>query len=226
MKADESVSLSDKLLLAAIALVDGSLEKAFAAEDLVVAAWQSDPSSFGLRTHESKHPDSNKVYTKIDGKQGLVGKGWLAKAGERMLRLTPVGLSRASRLSVNKDTALLGKLDRALQDTVARILSDPNFLAWRADPTKPSRFRGAGAFWGIAPGTPSQLVRERVLGVERALQHALEAIDERGIDGVLKHRGEVLFERSDVEQCLAFQRTLQERFKKDLQVLDPEGIYA
>lgn len=219
------LSLGDKLLSAAVALSDGGVAKDFTAEDLVVQAWKLDHLAFGLRGHEETYPDSNKVYTKIDGKSGLVTKGWLAKTGERRIRVTEAGLARVVGLQGSQDTTLLVKLDRTLQDTLARLLSHPEFVAWRADHSKPTRFRGAGYFWGVAPGMPGHVIRSRVKGIEQTLRAALKMLDERGITDIVRQRGHVLFERRDVELCLEFQETLRARFRNDLNVLDPEGNY-
>lgn len=221
----DTLSLGDKLLLAAVELSSGSVQRDFTAEDLVVASWQSDKLAFGLRGHEQQHPDSNKVYTKLDGRSGLVTKGWLSKMGERRLKVTQAGLARAVELRGAADTDLLAKLDRTLQDTVARILSHPEFVAWLKDRSKPSRFRGAGYFWGIAPGTPAATVRSRVKEIEQTLKAALEVLDKRGVTDVVKQRGQVLFEKRDLELALEFHHNLKTRFANDLKVLDPEGTY-
>ncbi len=223
--SSDTLSLGDKLLAAAVALSEGGVVTDFTAEDLVVQAWKGDNLAFGLRGHERVHPDSNKVYTKLDGKSGLVTKGWLAKTGERRMRLTEAGLARAVQLQGASDTALTMKLDRTLQDSVSRLLAHPEFADWRSDHSKPARFRGAGYFWGVAPGMPSHVIRARVKGIEQTLQAALKVLDSRGMTDVVRQRGHVLFERSDVELCLEFQASLRERFRNDLRVLDPEGGY-
>lgn len=219
------LSLADKLIIAAISMTDGSVKRDFTAEELVVAAWGEDQLAFGLRGFEGLHPDSNKVYTKLDGRSGLVTRGFLAKAGERRLRITEVGLARAVQLRGVTDTQLLVKLDRPLQDAISRILVHPEFKAWLADSSQPTRFRGAGHFWGVAPGTPPSTVRLRVNSVDQTLRAALKALADRGITDVVKHRGEALFERRDLERALEFQTALKTRFASELKVLDPEGTY-
>ena len=87
MNDNQNLSLSDMVLVAAVKLAAGNVAAEFTAENLVVAVWSRDNASFGLRGHETKYPDNNKVYTKIDGKSGLVSKGLLTKAGERTLRV-------------------------------------------------------------------------------------------------------------------------------------------
>jgi hypothetical protein len=225
MNETPAVSLGDKVLLAAVKLSKGSLGAEFTAEDLVVEVWRADNTSFGLRGHESKYPDNNKVYTKIDGKSGLVAKGLLAKAGERTLKVTDVGLAHASKLDAGVEAEHGNKLDRAIHEAVRQVLSHPEFVSWLRDPASPSRFRGAGHFWGIAPGTPPEAVRTRVLAVERSLRAALTEMERRGVVEVLEQRGRVLFERRDLERALDFQKTLRERFSRDLRRLDPAFEY-
>ena len=225
MTTEPVLSLGDKVLVAALLLSNAEIARDFTAEDLAVEAWRQDRLAFGLRGYEREHPDSNKVYTKIDGQSGLVTKGWLVKSGERTLRITEAGLSRAVTLSGSRDSDLQAKLERTLQDSVNRILNHPELQAWLEDRAKPARFRGAGHFWGIAPGTPAQVVRARILGVEKTLQAALEVLTQRGAAEVMVQRGRVLFERRDIELCLEFQRALRTRFRSDLKVLDPEFDY-
>jgi hypothetical protein len=225
MSDTQNLSLSDKVLIAAVKLAGGEVTAEFTAEDLVVAVWKRDNGSFGLRGHEALYPDNNKVYTKIDGKSGLVTKGMLAKAGERTLRVTAAGLAHAVELDGGVEFDHSAKLDRAIQDAVRQVLSHPEFNSWLKDPTSPSRFRGAGHFWGIAPGTPPATVRSRVIGIERTLQAALAAIDRRGVSEVVEQRGRVLFDRQDLERALTFHRTLRERFRHDLRRLDPAFGY-
>jgi len=225
MAANEALSLGEKVLAAAAAFSEGDVERQFTAEDLVVAAWRQDKQAFGLRGHEENYPDSNKVYTKLDGQAGLVTKGWLQKSGDRTLRLTIGGLARAAELQGSGEIDLQGKLDRKLQEEVGRILNHPEFQSWLKDRTKPSKFRGAGHFWDIAPGTPSSVVRSRIISVEITLAAAAQALEERGLAGVVKQRGVPLFERRDIDLALDFHRTLIARFRTDLKVLDPETSY-
>jgi len=218
-------TLNDVVLLAAAELVEGDVDKEFTAEDLVVAAWQFEPSSFGLRGHESEYPDSNKLYTKIDGRSGLVAKGYLEKAGERMLRLTERGLAAVLGLRDESSPTEDAKLARALQDRLQRILAHPSFQEWIQDSEYPKKFRSAGQFWGIAPGTPASVVRARVAEVDRILSTAKEVVERKGIDNVVSQRGQALFDKDDIERAEEFQRVLKERFQRELTTMDPGGPY-
>lgn len=157
----ERVGLRQQVLLAALDCSGGDLNKLFTAEDLLLAAWKRDPVAWGLRGHETQHPDSEKIYKELDRvsvrgrnvRGGLAALGLLEKVRQRTFRLTPAGLSIASE-GVGSDPAMRGTAERALADAVAGILSHPVFREWIKDPTLPKHFRDAGHFWGIAPGTP------------------------------------------------------------------------
>jgi len=157
------------------------------------------------------------------GKQGIVGEGLLTKVHQRVYRLTAAGLAAASDLAPS-DTIARGKADRQLEAAVKQILEHPVFRQWLRDPTRPKYFREAGHFWGIAPGTPSKTVRERVASVERTLAAALKGLQDRNLNEVVEQRGKILFDRKDIERCLEFQSVLKERFRKELRLLDPDSV--
>ena len=230
MKRASEVSLSDKVLLAALECSHGEPSESFTAEDLLVTAWKADKRAFGLRGFEEDHPDSNKLYTKIDGKDGLVAKGLLHAEGERTLRMTEAGLGRALTLSRDilmepVDKELEVKVERGLQESMTRMLSSQEFRVWLSNKSKPNRFREAGNFCGIAPGTPPRTVRERVTQVDQTLAAARQRLDQFGVERVFEQRGRELFDRQDVERLSEFQSELKKRFQKELKILDPEGNY-
>ena len=230
MKRASEVSLSDKVLLAALECSRGELSESFTAEALLMAAWKADKRAFGLRGFEEVHPDSNKLFTKIDGRDGLVAKGLLHGGGERTLRITESGLGRALTLSRDilmepVDKALEVKVERGLHESMARMLGSQEFRAWLADKSKPNRFREAGNFWGIAPGTPPRTVRERVSQIDQTLATARQRLEDFGVERVFEQRGRELFDREDVKRLSEFQSELKKRFQKELKILDPEGNY-
>ena len=230
MKNVGDVSLGDKVLLAALECSHGNVNQSFTAEALLVTAWTADKRAFGLRGFEESHPDSNKLYTKIDGKDGLVAKGLLQAEGERTLRITDSGLGRALTISrdvlmESVDKELEVKVERALHESMASMLNSHEFQAWLINKSKPSRFREAGNFWGIAPGTPPRTVRERVTRIDQTLATARQRLEELGVEHVIEQRGRALFDRGDVERLMDFQSVLKSRFQKDLKILDPEGKY-
>jgi hypothetical protein len=230
MKRD-SFSVMDKILLAAVECSDSDVKKSFTAESLLVAAWKSDKWAFGLRGYEEVHLDANRLYTKIDGSSGLVAKGLLKAEGDRILRITEAGLAQGSSLKTavsegEIDSALQFKVDRALQESLTRLINSQEFRDWLEDKTRVMRFRDAGSFWGIAPGTPAKTVRERIMHLEKTLAAARKRMDEMSTDRIVEQRGRSLIDRQDIERLLEFHNELKKRFRKELRVLDPEGDYG
>ena len=228
-KPPGTLSVIDKILLAAFKRSGGETQKKFTAEELLVTAWESDKWAFGLRGFEEQHPDANRVYTKIDGTSGLVQKGMLEAEGDRVLRITVAGLSHAQSILVSTDeidSEMQFKVDRQLQESLVRLLNSREFQEWLEDHSKVSRFREAGNFWGIAPGTPAKAVRKRIGDVERILEAARERMDQMSADRIVEQRGRSLIDRADIDRLLEFHNELKRRFTKDLRILDPEGGYG
>src|SRR5262249_32986099 len=111
-----------------------------------------------------------------------------------------------------------GKVERTLEEEVRKILEHSVFRDWLKDPNTPKRFRDAGSFWGIAPGTPSTVVRDRLRRIDKTLEGALTLLDKRRVE-VITDRGRRLFDRRDIERCAEFHRTLRQRFLEDLKLL-------
>ncbi len=218
-------TLEDLVLVAAQEITAGDLTHDFAAERLLVQVWKHEPEAFGLRGYEREHPDANKLYTKLDGKKGLVARGLLEKSGERRFRLTRSGLNAALQSGDSPDPEIQAKLGRKIQDEIAALVSHPEFRDWLRDPSSPSRFRGAGLFWGISPGTPAETVRQRVTDVDRLLEEAEQLLDATGETVIASQRGKQLFDRTDIQRSREFQRVLKTRFARDLRTLDPQHTY-
>ncbi len=220
------VGLRQQVLLAALDCSGGDLEKTFTAEDLLLAAWKRDPMAWGLRGHETEHPDSERIYVELDRasvrgsnvRGGLVGLGLFEKVRQRTYRLTPAGLATASEVA-GADPSAGGKAERALADAVTAILSHPVFLEWMKEPTTPKHFRDAGHFWGVAPGTPPRVIRARIGQVDRTLEKAGWLLDAKRVEEIAARHGKALFDRTDIDRAMDFQATLKRRFSKDLSTL-------
>jgi hypothetical protein len=216
--------LKQQILLAALELTGGDMNRTFTAEELLVHGWRNDKLAWGLRGFEEQHPDSSKLFKELDvhaGKQGVVGEGLLEKVHQRVFRLTTYGIAAASDLRP-ADAVAREKADRQLEAALKQIIGHEVFKDWLRDPTRPKYFREAGHFWGIAPGTPPKTVCERVLSVERILNAALKTLETRGVNEIVEQRGKVLFERADIERGLEFQEVLKQRFIGDLKHLAPK----
>jgi hypothetical protein len=215
--------LKEQVLLAALRCSDGSCEKPFTIEDLLVCAWKKEKSAWGLRGYETEYPDADKIHKELDSRglasKGIVGLGYLEKVHHRVYRLTPAGLMASSTLR-SFDPVIRERAGRRLEQAIKQILEHPVFRMWLKDPALPTRFRDAGHFWGIAPGMPSQTVRKRVDFVEWTLKAASDFLNGAVLDGVSELRGKVLFQREDIERGWEFHESLKKRFSRDLAILD------
>ena len=118
-----------------------------------------------------------------------------------------------------KDSSARVKAERELAYAISAILSHPVFQSWIKDSAFPKHFRDAGHFWGVAPGTPPAVIRERIAKVDQTLTTAFTLLTQQNVDEIGSRHGKALFGRSDVERAASFQRTLKERFERDLQTL-------
>jgi hypothetical protein len=223
--ADKKQDLRQQLLLAALECSKGDLDRTFSSEELLVAAWQRNPTSWGLRGYERAHPDSNRIHRELDsrgkGQDGIVGQGLLERVRPRTYRLTPKGLEAAAKEGVATPEAR-ERIDRVFEEEVKRIISHPAFVGWLRDVATPKNFRDAGHFWGVAPGTPPRVVTRRVEAVEDTLRAALALLEARELDEVGDKQGRLLFDRTDIERGLEFQEAMKQRFSKELLVLSGE----
>ncbi|HVS33960.1 MAG TPA: hypothetical protein VMS17_00135 [Gemmataceae bacterium] len=90
-------TVPEKILLAAHQLEETG-QSPFSAEALIVAVWQQNPRTFGLKGYAEQYPDSNKVLTSLMGEKGLARRGWLNKVGQKMYALTREGRHMVRRL--------------------------------------------------------------------------------------------------------------------------------
>lgn len=222
-------SLREQVLLAALDCSGSNLEKTFTSEDLLVAAWKKDPTAWALQGYP-EHPDNDKIHKELDGRgarpgtpsAGLVPSGLVVRMRQRIYRLTPAGLAAAAEV-VGAEPDARGKAERVLADAVGAILSHSVFRGWLKDPSAPKHFRDAGHFWGIAPGTPPNVIQTRISDIDRTLEKALSILEAGGVDEVAVRHGKALFDRMDIERALNFQATLKERFAKELVTLQAKS---
>jgi len=240
MAQSYQLTLNEKVLLAAFALQKSDIKKKFTAEDLLVEVWKQDKGAFGLRNYEQKYPDSNKLFTKIDGKDGLVRKGLLKKVADRTYSLTPAGMSLAISIRpVDEETEI--KVDRELYESIKKILNHKVFAEWLKDPNKPNKFRDAGWFWGIAPGNPPKIVKERLANIGQSLLEAKkkasksggkivinakeinrevkDTILSKGDSNIDEHKSKIYLDIKDINRCMEFHETLKKRFEKELDIM-------
>jgi hypothetical protein len=218
------IDLRRQLLVAALALAYEDLGAEITFEQLLVEAWSRNPQAFGLRGFETKYPDSERLHRELDsrgkGQGGLVGQGLLEKVRPRVYRLTPQGMHLAAADADHGDPGVRERVDRRLEAEVTRLISSNAFRKWLRDPAEPRSFREAGQFWRVSPGTPPQVVEERLAAVTSVLKTARSALDRAGSDAALAGRGGgLLFTVEDLTRCEEFHAVLIERFADDLDVL-------
>jgi hypothetical protein len=214
--------LKAKILLAAHELSEGDLDRMFTSEELLVAAWKRDPLAFGLRGFEREYPDSDKIHRELDsrgpGSKGLVDQKLLERVESRRYRLTIGGLQRALELDPD-NVETREKVDRELETKVRDILGHRVFASWLKSSATPKTFREAGQFWGIAPGTPPRVIKERIQNVDETIEASRAELDRRGLDEMADKLGRTLFDRADLKRISEFSDTLKTRFAEDLQLL-------
>jgi len=218
------IDLRRQLLVAALALAHEDLGAEMTFEQLLVEAWSRNPQAFGLRGFETKYPDSERLHRELDsrgkGQGGLVGQGLLEKVRPRVYRLTPQGMQLAAADADHGDPGVRERVDRRLEAEVTRLISSNAFRKWLRDPAEPRSFREAGQFWRVSPGTPPQVIQERLTAVTSVLKTAHSALDRAGSDAALAGRGGgLLFTSEDLARCEEFHAVLIERFAGDLDVL-------
>jgi hypothetical protein len=96
------------------------------------------------------------------------------------------------------------KPERGLAIEVNKIISHPVFREWLSNSNKPTKFYGAGHFWGVAPGTPPRVIRDRLKHIEVTLETAKEYLDRNGTDVLCGDRDQVVAEGADIERCIEF----------------------
>jgi hypothetical protein len=214
---NESLTLAQKVLLAALKCADAAADKSFTAEALSVQAWTMDRNAFGLRGFENQYPDSNKLFKSIDSKGGLVAKALITKIGDRTFKLTAAGVAQANALQPASED--FRKPDRGLAAEVNKMISHPTFREWLSNSAKPAKFYGAGHFWGIAPGTPPRVIRDRVKHIEVTLSTAIDYLNRNDTDVLFGDRDQIIAERGDIERCVEFHDVLKKRFSRELSLL-------
>lgn len=220
----KGIPMWQQVMLAAFECSGGDMKKSFTLEDLLVSSWKKEKHTWGLRGYEELYPDLDKVNKLISprgsGQKGLIDLGYLERVDRRVYRITPAGIAAVERIQPN-NAVVAEKVNRELEIAVKQIIEHPVFKKWLADPIYPKYFRDAGNFWGIAPGTPPKTVRDRTSYVEHTLNAALETLNRRGVNEIIEQRGKILFDRHDIERCFDFQKTLKQRFSRELRMLDP-----
>jgi hypothetical protein len=225
-----SLTVRQKILVAAVALCEGN----FDVDALVLRAWELFPESFSLTG--GKHPDSNRVLSKLSGTDGLCTIGWLTRPAPSTYRVTRDGRRLAASLTgatvVEEKPAKPTKRALTKAEKRARIVAA---TAAEEAPSKeltpvellglstlakcealrkflrgsPVNFADACDFWGVSPKRPADAVA-RAEHTERLLVRVVESLREDGpVDPKLPSL-------STCYGLLNLHRLMRSRFAKEL----------
>jgi hypothetical protein len=81
-----------------ILVAASKLPKTFTMEQLIVTAWKEYPKSFALRGYP-EHPDSNRVQSKVYGRESLLGLGLLKRVDLNSYALTNLGKQTLKKIN-------------------------------------------------------------------------------------------------------------------------------
>ena len=219
------LTVHEKLLLAAAALEDDR-HNAFTAEDLVVAAWQYDPETFGLAGHPDSdgrpaYPNSNRVFVEIMGSKPIRKQGLLAKAGTKRFRLTESGRQRVAQLVVRDrsdepETGARVSFSRDTQRKLLKLLGARAVEKMRAGRAEDITFHDASSFWGISARSTAMTFQGRLGDVEGVLRAAEQAAEGRPIR--FEHGGRA-YTKEDIAQLRDLHTSMLERFASQLDII-------
>lgn len=211
------LSLDEQVLLAAADL-EANGHSPFTAEDMVVAAWKNFPDSFALEGYP-QYPDSNRVYTKLMGRRGLAGRGWLVKVSQKRYQLSEAGRINAKSLGtgIGLDAASRAALSRDQKRLLAKLLSSRAVAKVGANGVEGLGFHDACSFWDVSSRSNASILRARLQSVEAILDAAEIALREHGELALVQ--GDRSVGAGEVETLRRTHQILLERFKEDLGII-------
>ncbi len=211
------LSLDKEVLLAAASLEEQS-GSPFTAEDLAIAAWKKFPGSFGMEGHP-QHPDSNRVYTKLMGKKGLAGRGWLVKVSDKRYQLSEAGRIMAKTLGASDSPQVASRalLSRDQKRLLERLMYSKAVEKVQKDAADSLGFHDACSFWDISSRSNASTLQARLSTVEAILDNTAKAILDHG-EVALTQGGRVIGP-GDVETLKNTHQMLLTRFKDELDVI-------
>jgi hypothetical protein len=211
------MSLDEEVLLAA-AYCDSNSQHTFTAEELAIEAWRKFPDSFSMEGH-AEYPDSNRVYTKLMGKKGLVGRGWLVKVSEKRYQLSEAGRITAKALGdpAVSSIGLRAVLSRDQKRILEKLFSSRVFLKLKGGQSEDIGFHDACSFWDISPRSNASILRARLTTVEAIIDIAEKAISEQGELSLIQ--GGSIIGTSEIELLKRAHYTTLNKFQNDLDVI-------
>lgn len=221
MKSKESLSITEKLLLAAYKL-EKSGRRPFSAEDLVVSAWQKFPDAFGLAGYRNDagslaYPDSNRVFAEIMGSKPIRKRGFLKKVGTKMYQLTEVGSEHARNFLMNRGPQIQkAGLPRDIEEELKRLFTSKPVEKFKNNRFEDITFYDTCSFWGISPRSSAIELEGRIANLEKVIELARRAVNEKM--ATFEH-GSQAFGDSELDLLLRLHKELLRRFDEEIKVI-------
>jgi len=219
----KGLTAGDKLLIVACE-IHRCGKKRFSAEDLVVAAWERFPETFGLQGYLDEQgkplfPNSNRVYAEIMGSKPLRKQGLLEKVGNKMYKLTEAGRVRGSRAGKTDSTGSAKKwvLGREHVEQIRRLFESKAAQKLREGDMEDVSFFDACGFWGISPRSRAKEMWSRFADIETILRMGLDTLG--GRDGATAAHGANAYTGDDLRSLREFHELLQRKFGDELEVI-------
>jgi hypothetical protein len=222
-------TVAEQVLLAARHLEDDG-QTPFTAESLIVAAWQINPTAFGLKGYAERFPDSNKVLSVIMGERGLARQGLLDKVGVKQYSLTERGrkmITKGKRglraeegPARGMGTAVRGArgqgLSREADLLLIRLSASVAASRFRFNAKDLITFPLACQFWGVT-GTNTSSIRAAAERTRNLLNRIEDQFPNQTVELSNGHR----FNRHEVSMLRSVQLYLEQQFDRQLNPPQP-----
>ena len=216
----KSLSIQDKLLLAALDLENAGKVR-FSAEDLVVMAWKKFPDTFGLSGYANEqgtplYPNSNRIYAEIMGTKPLRRNGYLNKVGSKMYQLTELGKSHAKAIiSSPADNNKKWSIAREHIEFIKRLFDTKALKKFREHRNIDISFFDACGFWRINAASNAKELWTKFAEIEGILTLAEKSIAKRESVQII-HRGNEI-PLSDIHLLSELHVFLQSKFRNEIE---------
>ncbi len=210
-------TVPEKILLAAFELEEQG-QSPFSAEQLIVAAWQKFPRTFGLKGYAEQYPDSNKVLASIMGAKGLASKGWLMKMGQKLYALTREGRASVNRLKNDGEPAVRPeptRITREQEKSLLGLMDSAAVQRFQEGSKGDITFADASKFWGISENLHGAALDAKLTAIT-ALLGEIGRVVAKG--DVVLHSGQSI-SAADVNLLTEVHNYMREKFTRLLTLI-------
>jgi hypothetical protein len=176
--ASQTITLTGsglKLLLAANEL--SRRGPTFSAEELAVAAWESDRQAFGLKGYRDLHPNYNSVLVLLMGSKGLVARGYLKKEAQKLYSVTEKGRKVVKHTAGEPQTRLTREQERQL----LHLLNSKALEKVVSGPVSDLYFKECLAFWGLTEASSPEEMRAKIAAQGKLVQALGPLLEDKDI---------------------------------------------